>query len=83
MCALAADTCGNEGVVSPAVVLYEEERSDGKQQVKAVTVFTGTLRSLTRCTADTCDNLGSKATLCASRPSVSRAICKLPTLCAC
>jgi len=39
--------------VSPAVVLYEEERSDGKQQVEAVTVFTGALRSLTRCTADT------------------------------
>jgi len=67
MCALTADKCGKDDVaydmVSQAFVLYEDEISDSKQQVELVTVFTGTLRSLTRCTAETYDNLVSKATL--------------------
>jgi vacuolar protein sorting-associated protein 35 len=74
MCALTADKCGKDDVaydmVSQAFVLYEDEISDSKQQVELVMVFTGTLRSLTRCTAETYDNLVSKATLYATSPSL-------------
>jgi hypothetical protein len=79
MCALTADKFGKDDVVydavSQAYVLYEDEISDPRQQVEFVTVFTGTLRSLTRCTVETYDNLVSKATLYAIRPSISLPIC--------
>jgi hypothetical protein len=41
---------------------YEDEISDSKQQVDLVTVFTGTLRSLTRCSSELYDTLVSKNT---------------------
>jgi hypothetical protein len=59
MCALTADKCGKDDVaydmVSQAFVLYEDEISDSKQQVELVTVFTGTLRSLSRSSSELCD----------------------------
>lgn len=66
MCALTADKCGKDDVaydmVSQAFVLYEDEISDSKQQVELVAVFTGTLRSLTRCSSELYDTLVSKNT---------------------
>jgi len=66
MCALTADKCGKDDVaydmVSLAFVLYEDEISDSKQQVELVTVFTGTLRSLSHCSSELYDTLVSKCT---------------------
>jgi len=84
ICAQVADRCGEEAdayeLMTGAFTTYEEDISDSREQLAAVTLASATLHHTTAFTAESYDTLATKATQYSARllkkPDQARAVAK-------